>query len=84
MFDSCNNRDLTNMKDIVDVRQRKCKLIVNPLRGIIFVRLFTRFWYIFSIGIIGGILVSTFTILFFMPALYEMLAGKKKLKVKGG
>jgi multidrug efflux pump subunit AcrB len=37
------------------------------------------FWYTFSLGIIGGIAVSTFMILFIMPALYELI-GRRKLK----
>ncbi len=40
------------------------------------------FWYTFSLGIIGGIVVSTVLILFVMPSLYEVIAGKKMLKQK--
>ncbi len=36
------------------------------------------FWYTFSLGIIGGIAVSTFMILFIMPALFELISGRNK------
>lgn len=38
------------------------------------------FWYTFSLGIIGGITVSTFMILLIMPALYELISGRRELK----
>jgi multidrug efflux pump subunit AcrB len=36
------------------------------------------FWYTFSLGIIGGITVSTFMILFIMPALYEIIGKRRR------
>ncbi len=35
------------------------------------------FWYPFALGIIGGVAISTIMILFFMPAMYELISGRK-------
>lgn len=37
------------------------------------------FWYSFSLGIIGGVTVSTLLILLFLPALYELISGQKQI-----
>ncbi|MGC8596241.1 MAG: efflux RND transporter permease subunit [Candidatus Kryptoniota bacterium] len=38
------------------------------------------FWYTFSLGVIGGILVSTPMILLFMPSFYRIASGKGRAK----